>query len=283
MDVVAVRKAEVLEAVARWLMQRPYWWEWVELRGVPEESSTLPLLREVLGRSGIDVTATADGVCPYIATIGDWSEYYAARRRVMRDVERQVRRLRRLGSLEWVMATRETARAHLEAVFHLHQQRQAMLGRLSKFSEEVHRDFCRTLLAICPWEWIDCSALRLNGEIIAAHFGFWYGGRFYYVTPAFDPAYATFSPGKVLLRYLVERCFADESVVECDLLEGAENYKWQWAHGERRGFRVEFCNPWIRARAGRAAFTAMRATKRWLARTVGRVGRRPGRGSGAGE
>ncbi len=269
MDVVAIRKEEVLNAALRYLLRRPHLWEWIELHAVPEDSSTIGVFRKLAHTYRLDVTVAAEDVYPYVSTMGDWSSYYT-RCSVRGDTDRQIRRLSQQGRLEAVFADQRAVGRHLEDLFALHRKRQAALGRASMFSEEVYRSFYWALARNCPAEWLDCSVLRLNGTAVAAHFGFRYGGKFYWLTPAFDPAYGNFSPGRVLLRYLIERCFDSADLLEFDFLRGNEPYKRQWADGERRGCRIVIRNPVAERAVGRMAFATMQSARRWLAVASGR-------------
>jgi CelD/BcsL family acetyltransferase involved in cellulose biosynthesis len=72
------------------------------------------------------------------------------------------------------------------------------------------------------------STLTCGGEVVAAHLGFAGHDRFYATLAAYDPAYARFSVGHLLLRHLIERS-AGQGFEVFDLGEGDGAYKSNWA------------------------------------------------------
>ena len=73
----------------------------------------------------------------------------------------------------------------------------------------------------------EVATLRLDGRVIAASLSYWHKGRRYYTLCHYDPAYARFSPGKILMRGLIEQTFHDKGI----FCFGAGNhaYKGRWA------------------------------------------------------
>jgi len=87
--------------------------------------------------------------------------------------------------------------------------------------------------------------LRFNEQIIASGLSFWHKGRRYYYLTHFDPAYARYSPGKILLYRLIEQTFAERGVF-C-FGAGTYSYKEDWAQsaGELKAAFI-FLNPQAR-------------------------------------
>ena len=86
------------------------------------------------------------------------------------------------------------------------------------------------------------STLRFNEEIIASSLSFWHKGRRHYYLTHYDPAYARYSPGKILLHRLITQTFADQGMF-C-FGPGTYSYKEGWAQstGELKAAYV-FLNP----------------------------------------
>ena len=76
---------------------------------------------------------------------------------------------------------------------------------------------------------LDFTSLTLDGRMLAAHFGFIASDRLYYFTPTYDIEFAKYSPGKVLLNWLIERAF--EKKIIFDFQNDMEPYKLQYANG----------------------------------------------------
>ena len=71
------------------------------------------------------------------------------------------------------------------------------------------------------------ASLSANGRLLAAHFGVLEDGRFYYWIPAYDPECAAFSPGRLLLDFMLKESWRRGR--EFDFLIGDEAYKWYYA------------------------------------------------------
>lgn len=253
MDIIAVHKAEVIRAALAYLEKCQHLWDFLDLWDVPEESDTVRALTEQVARSGFSVEKRSSHVCPYLPTVSDWDAYYrsSSSKRVSGDPERQIRRLRAKGNLQIEWAQNSDPMMNLELLFELYQRRQTTRHLLAMFSEEVYRDFYRALARAFPREALDCSVLKLEGKVIAGHFGFRYNRKLYFCTPVFDPDYTRFAPGRVLLRYMIENCFTDPKIDEFDFLAGSEPYKYEWATGERRACRLMVTNAYLAGWTGK--------------------------------
>jgi CelD/BcsL family acetyltransferase involved in cellulose biosynthesis len=253
MDIIAIRKEEVIQASLEYLLERQYMWDFLDLWDVPEDSDTIGILSDLARQLGFPVQKKSISTCPYLPTTSDWQSYYSSFRsmRTTGDPERQVRRLSARGELKMHWAEDSDLMVNLEALFDLHQRRQPMRHKSSRFSQEVYRKFYCALVHVFPRNWLDCSALTLNGEVIAAHFGFRYNHKFYWCTPAFDPDYAAFSPGKVFLKAIIETCFADDEILEFDFLVGKEPYKYEWTTLERHGYCIQVGNTYMSGLVGK--------------------------------
>jgi CelD/BcsL family acetyltransferase involved in cellulose biosynthesis len=246
MDIIALRKKEVIEKFLDYLQRHRHMWDILELRDIPDDSDTIMILLELAKKKGFPVEKNPLSPRPYLPTTSDWELYYASHRpnRIKRDVERKIKRLLARGDLKFESNTSLDLMRDLGALFDFYCRRQEMRDQLAMFSNEKHRNFYRDLVNVFPKEWLDCSVLKFNRKIIAVHFGFRYNHKLYYCTPAFDPVYSAFSPGKVLLKAIIENCFRDDKIAEFDFLRGKDAYKYEWATGERHGYSLQVKNPY---------------------------------------
>jgi CelD/BcsL family acetyltransferase involved in cellulose biosynthesis len=72
------------------------------------------------------------------------------------------------------------------------------------------------------------SALTVNGTLASAHLGFIGRGRFYYIFPAYDVAFARHRVGHLLLQHLIDRS-VEQGFDTFDLGVGDGRYKDTWA------------------------------------------------------
>ena len=209
----------------------------LDLTDVPEHGT---LARWLAGARGVCWAAHEWAVCPYAQLPASWQAYEESLSRNMRyNLRRRTRQLLRDLSAELVTWHAEhEAEAGLEEVARLHRLR--WQGRAERFSFSdagyiaFHRDFARRA---ARRGWLRLYGLRLEGQVIAAWYGFKRGDVLYYYQSGFDPALDKHSPGMVL-KGLVVRQAIEEGARELDLLKGDHEYKRAWATGARRTLRI---------------------------------------------
>jgi len=91
--------------------------------------------------------------------------------------------------------------------------------------------------------WLNLAFLSLDGEPVAAKYGFIYGNKFYSYLSGFAPDYSKYRVGSVINMYLL-RAMIDRGLKEFDFLNGEEPYKTRWNTRVRRvvGFRARKSN-----------------------------------------
>ncbi len=171
------------------------------------------------------------------------------------DIRRAVKKLRTEPGYRFVYHDGEELSASLERLVVLHEKRWA--GRYDEYQGALasgpRRAFTRDVTeAVNGRDFVRMSFVSVDGRDLAGALSFEHTDRFYYLRPAFDPAFARFSPGHTLIYELAAEA-KTRGIREFDFLRGAENYKLAWAEGERRvaTFRVQTSG--FRGRAARAS------------------------------
>jgi len=191
---------------------------------------------EWLRRNGAGFVSVPDLPAPYRKLGDPVADRRAASKAALR---RNFNHLRREGRLEFQVC-KEPAEAlnTLDAFFDQHVARWAQTRWPSQFLQPDQRHFYRELVpALMEHQWLHFAVLRLDGAPIAFHFGFEHRNRLLYYKPAFDPRYAQFSPGKVLIKYLLEDLIS-RHLDEFDFTVGGEAYKYRFANAERLTHRI---------------------------------------------
>jgi CelD/BcsL family acetyltransferase involved in cellulose biosynthesis len=151
-----------------------------------------------------------------------------------KSLRRHERSLERQGTL--TCGTFRDARLilpQLDEFFDQHVRRWQGTGWPSLFLSDDQRAFYRRFT-----EHLDASgvlrftAVRLDGRLVAAHYGFHHAGRFTWYKPSFEPGLAKVSPGEVLLKRLLELA-RDEKANEFDFTIGGEAFKLRFATKSR--------------------------------------------------
>ena len=147
------------------------------------------------------------------------------------------RRLSREGVWSIEHATPDTLHALLDRLFELHGARWHARGESGVLADANVCSFHQSVATRLFGRGLVLRALRLNGRIIACHYGFRTADRELYYIGGFDPAAARLSPGMVLLAHAFERTRAD-GLRWLDLLRGREPYKYAWGAREHPHVRI---------------------------------------------
>ncbi|QWV92762.1 GNAT family N-acetyltransferase [Geomonas oryzisoli] len=178
-----------------------------------------------------------DEVAPFVPLVGDFESYLESlrqfRKNMRSDTLRQMKRMASLGVFEFRIVKPQQSddaaspgAADAVEVFVTQKRRQfEETGVAGALMRPGYDEFYQTEASENPHAHISC--LTLDGKIIAVHFGYLYGDRFYYLMPAYDPGYAKYSPGRVLTYFLLQHCYS-RGVQVFDFALGAEPYKYEW-------------------------------------------------------
>jgi len=217
----------------------------LDLAGLRDGSPFLAALRaaDIPGWGGAHVVET--GRCPYIDLSRGWDAVYAGRSASTRaNAARKWKALERLGRLEFVVATDPCAvEAALPVMFELFAARWERRHESSGFAAHQRGFHERAAPALARAGHLELALLRLDGEIVAFHYGVRAGS----VTSSYVLSHArpleVCSPGALLLIRTLEAAGRRRDP-EYDFSLGEEAYKDTWATGARGVFRL------LRARHG---------------------------------
>ena len=205
---------------------------------------------------------------PYIDLAGlDWDGYLQTRSSKFRKRLRQRERtLQKAHEVSDRLATAETLEADLSLYFDLHGRRwdeeSTILspwarGFLGSFAERAQRQ-----------GWLRLRFLEVDGTAVAANLGWRLGSRHAYYNAGFDPAWAEYSVGFILLARVIQGA-VEEGAKEFDMLLGDDGYKQRFMNAAREVETV------VLPRAMTPAWLLLSAEAR--ARKLGRgFARRPG-------
>jgi len=168
---------------------------------------------------------------------GDFDTVYRTRRSASarKKLRTKERKLAQEGQVDFVQARdAETAHRFLDALIAQRSAREATQGIPNVFRSDDLQAFLRdqldTALAAGS-ERMMIYALTVDGRICATYLCGLRFGRFHAYTNSIDEAFATFSPGDLLLSRVIEdACVRGAEVFDFGL--GAERYKTAWAEKE---------------------------------------------------
>jgi CelD/BcsL family acetyltransferase involved in cellulose biosynthesis len=188
--------------------------------------------------------ALADAVdetepCPVLALPADEAGLAdaVASPRLLANLRYARRQAEKLGTVEIVRADGTNLKQMLGALFRLHTQRWRSRGEPGVLDEVGVRMTIRDAAAgFLARGWLRLYALRIGGRTAAVQLGWAARGRAYYYIGGWDPAFARFSPGLLLVEHAVREAIR-EGAREFDFLRGREPYKYAWGARDQPQYR----------------------------------------------
>lgn len=241
------REREVSDALIRHVMVDLVDWDmlaWSDL------SPDCPLL-DALAQQSKDFRVRIDRRESDPITYGDlpheWEDY---RRSLSRNRRETMGRKRRKfesqsGALLKVITAPESLDANFDILARLHRKRWEGRADRHAFSTKAYEGFHRDLMhALLPQDKLRLLALDIDGVTFAMLYGLKYRGAFCFFQSGFDPEYAAFSPGDVLLAYSVEQAIKEGCRV-FDMQKGDHDYKRHFFQQSRQNIELEGFRPGI--------------------------------------
>lgn len=169
---------------------------------------------------------------PYVARTdyADWATYHATISSQLRAQNR--RRRRKLAERGKVVMERESAAGCAALIDWMLEHKKRWLVRSNLTNRWMFLPECRDfLVALCAREdatgGVAMFALKVDGVPIAVYLVSVDRRRVEYYSNAYDDEWSTYSPGSVLIEYLLQWAF--ERGLDFDFRIGDQPYKYKWA------------------------------------------------------
>ena len=167
---------------------------------------------------------------PYVPTDGDWSSYESSRpKHLLTELRRRRRRLEEQGKLSVVSEDgRERLEELLEDGFRVEASGWKAERGTAILSDPRVREF---YTEVARWAaakgWLRLTFLRLDDRPLAFQYIVEDGDRIYHLKGGYDPDYAKFAPGTLLIHEILARAFAD-GVRSYEFLGDEDAFKLEW-------------------------------------------------------
>jgi CelD/BcsL family acetyltransferase involved in cellulose biosynthesis len=207
-------------------------WQALDLYNLLDSSPTLPALEAAAAKHGLKFSQAQLQHSPYIPLPGDWETYLASLDKKQRHEIR--RKLRRVETMEkpvrwYIVNDPSTLDSEIDAFLALMVQdpdKQAFL------TPEMRRAMHQIIRCAFEEDCLLLAFLEVGGEKAACYLNFDYLNRLWIYNSGFDRAYLEYSPGWVLLGYLLQ--WAIENKREAfDFMRGNEDYKYRFGAVDR--------------------------------------------------
>jgi CelD/BcsL family acetyltransferase involved in cellulose biosynthesis len=208
-------------------------WQVLDLYNLIDTSPTLPALERAALTLGWGFQTEKLEHSPYISLPGNWETYLSGIDKKQRhEIRRKMRRAEDSGAVCWYFTSDPAqVEADMQAFVALMQQdadKAAFFARspsmLPTMLETAHCAFERGCLSL--------AFLEINGQKAAAYLCFDYLNRVWVYNSGLDRSFMEYSPGWVLLGYLLQ--WANENKrSEFDFMRGDEEYKYRFGAVDR--------------------------------------------------
>ena len=206
-------RRDVLAVFLRDVLRNHYQCDLALLGPLHDSSPLLLVLLEDLDAQTLKMVRNPDSLSQ-IDTRGQTLEgYFRQRKSLTRPNARyQERRLRKEGTV--AICIPDHGEDLKELVMQLCRRNETRFSEGNYYSHHADWHAYMTVLAtqLAPQGLAEVATLRLNSQVIASTLSFLHPGRRYFYLMAYDPAFAAFSPSKILMSHLIEHSFAEKSV-----------------------------------------------------------------------
>jgi CelD/BcsL family acetyltransferase involved in cellulose biosynthesis len=207
-------------------------WKVLDWFNLMDSSPSLGALETAAKSNGWAFLAEKNYHCPYIPLPGDWEAYLQTIDKKQRhEIRRKVRRLETSGTAShWYI---------VEDPNQLEPEAEAFMNLMAKdpekaafLTEAMRHQFMETMRCAFEKGCLQLAFLEIGGEKAAAYLSFDYLDRIWVYNSGLDRNLMDYSPGWVLLAYLLEWA-NNHQRHEFDFMRGDEDYKYRFGAIDR--------------------------------------------------
>ena len=228
-------RSDVTEALVSALLDLRLSWDGMDLEEIRAESPSRGFLDGVREEGSVPAVWQTTVQCPYLPIEGGWEAFYATMGKGFRhEVRNKLNRWnsRSDGRIEGLelryVDRREVDSVFVDEVVALSGERRSVDGHRSPFLNHPDQEFLREVLPLMGQRnQLRVGELRSGNALLAFMLAYHWQGVVYMWNTQYDPTYAEYSLGRMVLVSLAEQSF-HEGCHELDFMRGEEPYKFQW-------------------------------------------------------
>lgn len=235
---------QIVEAALKKLYEEKAKWDYIEWAGLPENSVVDSYLNKSLLRKDFVLEKQSMKNCQFIDLDRDFGGIMSKiNSKLIKDVQYKERKLTKEGNLTFhKVQTEQEIEPIMNQLFEFHLEWWKNEDNPSVFRIKEERE----ILMLAAKNLFKSNLLHLdyishNDEIVAVNFGMSYGRSSYLYKHAINIKYQKYSPGSLLLLYLIRDAY-DEGLKTVDFLSGDEGYKRKWGTLDKFNVRYVFFN-----------------------------------------
>jgi CelD/BcsL family acetyltransferase involved in cellulose biosynthesis len=238
--IIPVHKKKIISLFLDYLKKIDSKWNVLHLNNIPESSTSNTVLQSLCDEQSIKYLERRKVSCSYI----DLSDTQHLNKILnKKTLKRRYRHFKNNGKLNFRhIVDVDNALIDLKVYFKQHIERLNINKQKSLFLEKKNQQFYKELLLnLLNMKCLKFSKLEYNNIPLAYHFGFEYNDKYIWYKPAFNVNYKKYSPGNVLLKYLIEYTI-ENGLEEFDFTIGNEKFKNKYANGFKQNKQIEIYN-----------------------------------------
>lgn len=199
----------------------------IVLTNLPEDSPSLSAIQRI-AESGIYHLHTRPAYACAQVVLGSNDHRFVLKQALTgKKSRRRMREMQKRGEVSVLHETNsEEIQALLRPFSHAHVARFLENGKTSSLLRAERRNFLQELTKSAGQRgWVVMSRLGVGDVTAAWHFGFRFGGTWFWYQPTVNGLYADYSPGYYLLSKIIELACDSPQLGTVDLGLGPESYK----------------------------------------------------------
>ncbi len=224
--IVHGNRENILAQTLDWILNSTLDFDRIILKNIPFESGLSRNFEHLCHTHGLYYINTVKSISPTLLLKDN--DNFAHKVINKYSVKRHLNKIKRNGTISFKIIevnSLDNAKQELNNFFQQHIKRFQKKNEPSLFTFEKYINFYTNLVEVMgKKKWLHFSTLEFNGKQVAYHIGFSYNNSFIWYKPSFDIDYSHFSPGSVLLRYLISYAL-ENGYDEFDFSIGDEEYK----------------------------------------------------------
>lgn len=228
-------RPDIAEALVSALLDLRSSWDGMDLEEIPAQSANKALLNRVIDAGSVPAVWQTMVQCPYLPIETSWEAFYGTMGKGFRhEVQNKLNRWnnlnkdRRNGLELHYVDRREVDSMFVDEVVALSDKRRSTDGHRSPFLNHPDQEFLREVLPLMGRrDQLRVGELRSGDALLAFMLAFRWEGTVYTWNTQYEPAFAAFSLGRIVLVRFAEQAFRD-GCRELDFMRGEEPYKFQW-------------------------------------------------------
>lgn len=217
-------------------------WDFLNLCNLPEDSLSYRVLPSVFQAAGFRVEVRQEDVAPHIQLPDTYEAYLQQIDKKQRhEIRRKQRRAERELDVDFrIVQPGDDLQAAMDEFLRL--QRMSRPDKEEFMTPHMERFFRVMAGQMLDSGHLQLSLLSFNGECAAALLSFEYNGQLLLYNSGYDTEdWASYSPGWVLLAYIIQHAIA-RGLKVFDFLQGDEEYKYRFGAQDYRVMRTLIFN-----------------------------------------